>query len=189
MRRDACGIDHGCIRRHRQMQGPRVDTSEGTEIRPERRTRAFTTVAVDVTAAITIIIPGPCAGAVAHGGMGGMAAMITLPLVGGERRVASRDVVSHQVAAGVPVPMVADPPARLARVPRDDADDGRAIVRIRPVPFALVAAPPGWIGRVKVRRAVVPPRVDTARRPQRPCHASHRSGRSRSGGLEYAAAG
>jgi hypothetical protein len=135
MRRDAFGIDHGFIRRHIQMQVLLMDTSEGTEIRPERRARSFTTVAVDFTAAITIIVLGPFAGAVAHGGMGGVAAMITLPLVGVECRAASRDVVSNKVAAGLPVRMVADPPALLARVPRDDADDGRAIVPISPVPY------------------------------------------------------
>jgi hypothetical protein len=63
------------------------------------------------------------------------------------------------------------------------------LVRIRPGPFALVGTPAGWIRRVKVRRAFFPPRCGTARRPQRPSHASHRSGRSRSGDLEYAAAG
>jgi hypothetical protein len=57
------------------------------------------------------------------------------------------------------------------------------------VPLVLVGAPPGWICRVKVRRAFFPPRFGTARRPQRPYHASPRSGRSRSGGLEYAASG
>jgi hypothetical protein len=116
MRRDPFGVDHGFIRRHIQMQVLLVDTSEGTEIRPECRARSFTTVAVDFTAAITIIIPGPFAGAVAHGGMGGVAAMITLPLVSVERRAASGDVVSNEVAAGLPVRMVADPPALLARV-------------------------------------------------------------------------
>jgi hypothetical protein len=85
--------------------------------------------------------------------------------------------------------MVAHPPALLARVGRDDTDDRRAIVGIRPMPLALVGAAPGWVGRVRVRRALFPPRFGTARRPRRPCLASHRSGRSHSGGLESAAAG
>ena len=166
-----------------------MDTPEGTEICPERRARSFTTVAVDFTAAITSLLPGPFAGAVAHGGMGRVAAMITLPLIGGERRAAGGDVVSHQVATGVPVRMGADPPALLARVARDHTDDGRAIVGIRPVPLVLVGAPPGGICRVKVRRAFCPPHCGRVRRPQRLHHAAQRSGRSRPGGLESAAAG
>src|SRR5919109_5183050 len=144
-----------------------VDTSEGQERCPERRARSFTTVAVDFTAAIPVIVPGPFAGAVAHGGMGGVAAMITLPLVGVERRAASGDVVSNQGVAGLPVRMVTDPPALLAGVARDDTDDGRAIVRISPVPFALVGAPPGWICRVRMGCAFFPLRFGTVRRPRR----------------------
>jgi hypothetical protein len=59
-----------------------MDTAEATERRPAGHARAFTTVAVDFTAAITLVIPGPFAGPVAHGGVGGMATMRTLPLVG-----------------------------------------------------------------------------------------------------------
>jgi hypothetical protein len=106
-----------------------------------------------------------------------------------EQRAPGGDVVSNKVAAGVPVRMVADPPALLSRVARDDTDDGRAIIRISPVPFALVGAQPGWICRVRVRRTLFPRRFGTARRPRRPPHASQRSGRSRPGGLKSAAAG
>jgi hypothetical protein len=41
MRRDALGVDHGFIRRYTQMPVLLVDTSEGTEVRPERRARSF----------------------------------------------------------------------------------------------------------------------------------------------------
>jgi hypothetical protein len=124
-----------------------VDTSEGTEIRPEHRARAFATVAVDFTSTLPIIIPGPFAGTVAHGGMGGVAAMITLPLVGVERCATSGDVVSHQMAAGLSVRMVADPPALLARVARDHTDDGwaRSFAYV-PCPLCLFAR--RWGGSV-----------------------------------------
>ena len=41
MRRDAFGVDDGFIRCHIQMQILLVDTSEGTQIRPKRRTYPF----------------------------------------------------------------------------------------------------------------------------------------------------
>jgi hypothetical protein len=130
-----------------------VDTPKGTQIGPERCARPLAGVAMDLTLAITIVIPRPFAHPVGHRGMTRMTATITLPFISIEQRASRRHVVSHQVATGVPVGMVADPPALLSRVARDDTDDGRAIVRIRPMPFALVGAPPRWIYRVRVRCA------------------------------------
>src|SRR5688572_22576194 len=170
------------------MQVLFVNTPEGTQVGTKRRTRALTGVAVHFTLALPISIPGPFAYTMANRGMSWMTAPVALPFISIEQRAPRGDVVSHQVTAGLPVCMVADPPALLARVARDDADDGRAIVGISAVPLALVGAAPGWIRRVRVRRAFFPLRFGTVRRPRRPYHASHRSGRSRSGGLEYAAA-
>jgi hypothetical protein len=146
MRRDAFGVDHGFIRRPREVQ--RLHTSKSTEVGPKRRPCSLAGSVMDLALAITIILPGPFVHTMSTRGMGGVAAMITLPLVGVERRAASGDVVSHQVAAGVSVRMVVDPPALLARVPRDDADEGRASVRIRAMPCALIGAPAWGIGGV-----------------------------------------
>jgi hypothetical protein len=166
-----------------------VDPSEGTEIRPERRARAFATIAVDLTSTIAIVIPRPLAPPVGHRGVARMTATITLPLISVEQRATRRHVVSNQVAAGLPVRMVADPPALLPCIARDDTDEGRAIVGISPMPFALVGAPPGWISRVRVRRAFFPPRCGTARRPRRWCRSSCRLARLCSDWLGDAAAG
>ena len=97
IRRISCGcdpfrIDHGFIRRHIEMQVLLVDPSEGTQIGPERRACPFTGIAVDLTAAIAIIIPRPFVHAVADRGMGWMAPPIALPLIGIELRAANRNV-------------------------------------------------------------------------------------------------
>jgi hypothetical protein len=165
-----------------------VDTPKGTQIRTERGACSLAAVAMDLTLPITIVIPRPFAHRVGNRGMARMTTPITLPFICVEERVPGGDGVGNKVAAGVLVRMVTDPPALLTRVARDDTDDGRAIVRIRPVPLAFVGAAPGWICRVRVRRAFFPRRFGTIRRPRRPSHALHQSGRSRLDALEYAAA-
>jgi hypothetical protein len=127
------------------MQVLLVDTPEGTQIGPERCARSLAAVAMDLAPTITIVIPGPFAHPVGNRSMAQMTPTITLPLISIEPRASRGHIVSNQVAAGLPVCMVTDPPALLPRVARDDTDDGRAIVPISPVPFALVGAPPGWI--------------------------------------------
>jgi hypothetical protein len=71
---------------------------------------------MDLALAITILIPRPFAYPVGNGGMARMAATIALPFVGIEPRAARGHVVGHEGVAGLPVRMVADPPALLARV-------------------------------------------------------------------------
>jgi hypothetical protein len=166
-----------------------VDAPEATQIGPERGARALTGVAMDLASTITIVIPRPFAHPVGYRGMARMTTTITLPLIRIEQRATGGDVVRNQVAASAPVGMIADPPTLLSRIARDDTDDGRAIVRIRPMPFALVGTSSRWICRVRVRRAFFPRRCGTARRLRRLSPASSRSGRSRGGDLEYAAAG
>jgi hypothetical protein len=101
-----------------------VDPSAGAERGPERRARSFTTLAVDLTAAITIVIPGPCADTVAHGGVGGVAVVRALPLVRIQPRAVGRQVVGNQRVAGARVRVVAHPATLLPRLPREHADDG-----------------------------------------------------------------
>jgi hypothetical protein len=99
------------------MQVLLVDPSEGAEICPERRARSFTTIAVDFTAAITIAIPGPVADPVAHGGVGGVAVVIALPLVRIEPRAVGGHVVGNQRVAGSRVRVIAHPETLLPRLP------------------------------------------------------------------------
>jgi hypothetical protein len=171
------------------MQILLVDTSEGTEIRPERRARSFATIAVDLTSAITIVIPGPFTGTVAHGGMGGVAPMIALPLVRIEPRTVGQNVLGYQLVAGMRVRVLTHPEALLTCLPRDHADNGGTIVRVGAVPPALIGASAGGISGIAMGRAFFPPRSDRVHPPQRRFRSSHRSGRSRSGGPESAAAG
>ena len=126
------------------MQVLLVDTAEGTEIRPERRARPFATIAVDLTAAITIVIPGPFAGTVAHGGVGGVAPMIALPLVRIEPRAVGRNVVGNQLVAGSRVRVITHPEALLTCLPRDHTDNRWAIVAIGTMPLALIGATEQW---------------------------------------------
>lgn len=143
---------------------------------------------MDLALTVTLVIPRPFTYPVGNRGLARMTAPITRPCIRREPPALGGDVVSHQGAAGAPVGMVAHPPARLARVARDDPDEGRASIRRRPMPLALVGTAPGWSGRVRGRRAGLPPWCGTVRRPRRPSRASPRSGRSRAGALEDAAA-
>jgi hypothetical protein len=93
-----------------------VDAAENASGAPERGPCPLTGMAMDLASAIPLIIPGPCVGAVAHGGVGRVAAVLALPAVGVERRAPNGDVLRHQVAAGPCGRVVADPQALRARV-------------------------------------------------------------------------
>jgi hypothetical protein len=130
---------------------------------------------MNLTTAVAIIIPRPLVPAVADSRVAWMAPAIALRLIGIEQGAAYRNVLRDQRRTGVPVRMVADPPALLTRVARDDADDGGTIVGIGAVPFALIGATTGWIGGIAMRRAFFPPRFGTARRLRRHCPPSQPS--------------
>ena len=141
----------------------------GTPVGPKSGARPFTGVAVHLTSAIAMIIPRPLPHAVAHRGMGGLAASRALPLVGKERRAPCWDVRRHAGRARACVGMITPPEAVLARLPRDHTDEGGTILGVGPVPVALMRAATWRIGGVARRRAFVPQRSDTAHPPQRPC--------------------
>jgi hypothetical protein len=166
---DPLGIRHGFIRRHIEMQILLMNTSKGTEVGTKRSPCALAGIAMDLALPITIIIPRPFAHTMSNRGMVRMAAAITLPLIGIEPRAADRDVLRDQPRAGARIGVVTDPPALLARVARDDADDGRPIIGVGAVPFALIGAPPGRIRGISMRCAFFPPRFGTARRLRRQC--------------------
>src|SRR5262245_2752279 len=149
------------------MQVLLVNTSEGPQVRTKRGTRSLAGVAVDFASAITIIIPRPFMDTMADRSMDGMTAPVALPFVGVEQGAAPRNVLRDQRRAGVCIGMVTDPPTLLPRLTRDATDDGRTIIRIGPVPFPLIGAPPGRIGGVSVRGAFFPPRCSTAHRLRR----------------------
>jgi hypothetical protein len=90
--------------------------------------------------AIPIIIARPFAHAMGNRSMARMAAAIPLPFVGIEQGAAWGHIIGNERAAGRPIRMVTDPQALLARVARDDADDGRPIIGIGAMPFALIGA-------------------------------------------------
>jgi hypothetical protein len=145
-----------------------VDASERTEVRAERRTGPFARVAVDLAAAIPILISCPLAHAVVDGGMGRMAALVALPFVRVEDRAVPGEILSNQARAGALIRMVTDPKALLARLARDDADNWGTIVRVGTMPPALIGASTGWIGGVAMGGPFFPPRSGRVHRPQRP---------------------
>jgi hypothetical protein len=170
------------------MQIPLVHTLEGPQIRPEGGSCPLAGVAMDLADAIPIGIPRPLVYAVADGGVRRMAPTIALPLVGIESCAAGRHVVGNEGVAGPRVRVVTHPKAALARVPRDDADDGGPIVGVGSVPFALVGPPPGRVRRIRMGRAFFPPRSGTVRRPQTSCQSSPRLVRCCSGSSARAGA-
>jgi hypothetical protein len=171
------------------MEVPLVDASERTEVRAERRTCSFAGVAVDLASAIPIIISRPLAHAMADRGMREWAPPITRPCIGIEPRALGGHVVSNQVLAGLPVRMVAEPPALLACVARDDTDDGGPSVGRGAVAFALIGASTRWSGGSAMRRACFPPRCGTVHPPRRQGQPLPPSAPCRSGGVGGAAAG
>jgi hypothetical protein len=114
---DPLRIDHGFIGRHVQMQLRLMDAPESAQVSPECRAGPFTGVAMDLASAIPIIISGPFVSAMAHGGMGDVAAAIGLPFVRVEHRAAAWDVLRDQLVAGLFGRVVAAPAAVLAGVP------------------------------------------------------------------------
>ena len=71
---------------------------------------------MDLASAVPISIPGPFVDAMAYGGMGGMAAAITLPFIRVQDRAMPWDILGDQVSTGAPVRMVADPKTLFARL-------------------------------------------------------------------------
>src|SRR5262245_53363803 len=134
---------------------------------------------MNFASAIPIIIPRPFMNTMADRGMGWMTAPVALPFVGVEQSAPPRNVLRDQRPAGVRIGMVTHPPALLPRLTGDDTDEGRAIIRIGPVPFPLIGAPPGRIGRGSMRGAFFPPRCGTAHRLRRWCLSWQPSGPSR----------
>ena len=148
---------------------PLVDTPKGPQEGPKRRTRALTGVAMNFALTITIVIPRPFAYPMADCAMDWMATPITLPLVGVQLRAASRKVFGDEGTARPCVRVVAHPKALLARVPRDDADNGGPIVGIGAVSPALIGASTWWVTGIAMGRAFFPPRSGRVRQPQTPC--------------------
>jgi hypothetical protein len=169
MGRDAFRIDHRFRRRPIEMQILLVNTSESTQVGTQCRTRSLAGVAMHFASAIGIIIPRPFVDAVPDRGMRWMTAAVALPFVGVQPRAASWDIFGDERAARPCVRVVAHPPALLARVPRDDADDGGPIVGVGPVALALIGASTWWIAGIAMGRAFFPPRSGRVRRPQMPC--------------------
>jgi hypothetical protein len=133
-----------------------MNTSKGTEVGSTRRPCALAGMAMDFALAITIIIPRPFVHTMSNRGMVRMAAAIARPLIGRGPRAADRDVRRDQPHTGARIGVVTDPPARRARVARDEADAGRPIVGIRALPVALMGAPAWWIGGVAMGGAFFP---------------------------------
>lgn len=153
------------------MEVPLVDASERSEVRAERRTGSFARVAVDLTAAIPVIISCPFVHAVADGGVGRMAAPVALPFVRVEDRAAPGETLGNQARAGMLIRMITDPKALLTRLARDDADNGGTIVRVGAVSFALIRTSTGRIGGIAMGRAFFPRHSGRVRPPQRRCQA------------------
>jgi hypothetical protein len=121
------------------MQVLLVDPSKGPQIGAERRTRPLAGMTVDLASAITIVIARPFMHAVAACRMRRMTATIAGPFISVEYRATTRDICRDQIVACVFGRVVADPKTALARVPRDNADDGgRSLAKV-PCPFRLLA--------------------------------------------------
>jgi hypothetical protein len=166
---DPCRVYQSFIRGHIEMQAQLMDPAESPQVCPKRGAGPLTGIAMHLTTAITIIIPRPLMPAVADGRVAWLAPAIALPLIGVEQGAVHRNVLRDQGPAGMRIGVVTDPPALLPRVTGDDTDDGRTIIRIGPVPFPFIGAPPGWIGGVPMGGAFFPQRSGTARRLRMRC--------------------
>jgi hypothetical protein len=140
-------MDDGFIRRHVKLQRSLVNAPNTTQVGPERRTSPRAGVAVDLAAAIAVLIPRPRVHRMTDWGMQGRAPPRALPLVGRERWAVRRAVRRHEGGAGRPLSMVANPEAWRTCGPRDEADPGWTIVGVGPVPAPLLGPPTGRIIR------------------------------------------
>jgi hypothetical protein len=86
-----------------------VNAPKGAQVGAECRAGPFAGVAVDLASAITVIVSGPLAHAMAHAAVGGMAAVIALPFVGVEYRPSSRDSLRDQCVTGPFTGVIANP--------------------------------------------------------------------------------
>jgi hypothetical protein len=177
MGRDPFRIDHGFIGRDIEVQVLLVDPAEGAQIGAERRACPFTGVAVDLASAVPVIISGPFVDAVADRGMGGVTPSVAVPLIGIQPCAAGREVFYDELMTRPSVGVVTHPKTLLARLTRDDTENGRTIVGIGAVPLALIRAPARRIRGIAMGGAFFPPRSDTVHPPQRPCRSSPRSAR------------
>jgi hypothetical protein len=168
---DAFCIDQRFVRGHIEVQVLLMHAAKHPQVGPKRRPRSLAGVAVDFAAAIPISITSPLMDTMADRGVVWMTPPIALPLVGIELRAAGGHVLCDQGSTRTRIGMVADPEALLARLPRDDTNNGRTIVGVCPMPSPLIGTPPGRILGVRMGRAFFPPRSGTVRRPQRPCPA------------------
>jgi hypothetical protein len=132
------------------------DPSKSAQVSTRRHSCSFTAVAVDLTSAIPTLLPGLFVDTVAHGCVGRMAALITLPGIRVQDRAMPRNVHRDQGRVGPPVHVVAHPKTLLARLARQHTDDGWAIVCIRAVPLVLLRTPAGGISGVAMGRACFP---------------------------------
>jgi hypothetical protein len=101
---DPFRIAHGFIRRHGEIQVPRMDPMEGTQIGPKHRAGTCTGTDVHFMSALFVIIARPLVPAVVDSGMARMVPPIGLPLIGRELRAACRKVLRDQGCAGAEVP-------------------------------------------------------------------------------------
>ncbi len=134
--RHPLGIDHGLLGRDIPVQVLFVDTPEGAPVGAECRPTPVAGMTVDLAYAITISFPRPRPSAVAHGGVGGRAAVIALPLRRG-------------LALGHPAP----PPHKRGRPLPGRLEDGPCQPRVvglagptaggRKVPWRTAQAPLG----------------------------------------------
>src|SRR5919109_495889 len=113
---DACGSDHGFIRRNIAMQVRLMNPTESAQICPKRCAGPFTGVAVHFASAAAIVLTGPFPDTGAHRGMGRMAAVIALPFLSVQARALLGDILGDQVSARGPVRMVAHPTTLLPRL-------------------------------------------------------------------------
>jgi hypothetical protein len=169
------------------MQVPLMHPTEGQQIGPKCCACPLTGVTVHLTPAIAITVTRPLVNAVANSRMVRMTSSVALPFISIEPRAARRDVLRNQRSAGARIGMVADPPALLSRLARDQTDDGGTIIGVGPVPPSLIGAAPGRGGGVSRRGAFFPPRCGTAHRLQRRYPPSQLSGPSHRGWPESAA--
>jgi hypothetical protein len=112
---DPFRIAHGFIRRHGEIQVPRMDPMEGTQIGPKHCAGTCTGTDVHFMSALFVIIARPLVPAVADSGMARMAPPIGLPLIGRELRAACRKVLRDQGCAGAREGIIADPYGLLPR--------------------------------------------------------------------------
>lgn len=178
---DAFGVDHGLKRGDIDGQVVFVDAAEGTEVGAQRRAGTLTTVAVDFSSPVTIVITRPFAFAMTDRMMIGVDTTIIARFIGKKEGSVGRNTRADDRFTGGAIGVFNDPVAIRFGVTAHHTDDGRPVIGIGSAPTALIGALPRRVVRIGMVGTFFPPHSGRVHLPRMRFPEGYRLGASRRG--------